>query len=99
MITVRDEDILPRDVNGYLDHEGNKRYRRITQEYARTFVVSKAKSEKRKLDKQIFDRITEGNGRFLRWKDGEYVEMEESKAIAKIRQSLRDKQKKLKFRN
>mmetsp|Transcript_8541 Transcript_8541/g.18462 ORF Transcript_8541/g.18462 Transcript_8541/m.18462 type:complete len:339 (-) Transcript_8541:70-1086(-) len=74
------------------EHVGNVRFRSLVDEHRDAYLKAGRRSEKSFISSKVYSIIKENGGRFLdksSGKSGEWMEINEDKALAKISQALR----------
>eukprot|EP00980_Cylindrotheca_fusiformis_P008607 scaffold1830_cov117-Cylindrotheca_fusiformis.AAC.6 len=72
-------------------HTGNRRFQVVLEMYADQYQVAKSKQEKMMLTKEIVGVIAGSGGRFLKYKDGMWIEISNVTARDKVSHALRTK--------
>lgn len=89
--SIRDDDVLCG--RGAQFHIGNSRYRKIVMDY-HSLYVSSLKFDKQLIAGSVIRMIRDRGGRFLSLnKQGEWVEIDDERALVKCGQALRDAKK------
>lgn len=73
------------------NHTGNRRFQVVLDIYAPRYNAATSKQEKMTLTKEIVGCIAAANGRFLKYKDGLWVEISNVTARDKVSHALRTK--------
>lgn len=73
------------------NHTGNRRFQIVLDIYAPKYEVAKSKQEKMMLTKEIVGCIADSGGRFLKYKDGMWIEISNVTARDKVSHALRTK--------
>ena len=101
IIELSDNDVLLGRGRGIVKFVGNQRFRRLVEERKEEYSSFGSHKDERKarIARELFDRIHERGGRFLkpvedgRPDDKTWYEVEESVALEKCMQALRQKEK------
>jgi hypothetical protein len=75
------------------NHTGNRRFQIVLDMYAPRYQVASTKNEKMSLTKEIVGVIASSGGRFLKYKDGAWIEITDVTARDKVSHALRTKVK------
>lgn len=94
MISLAHKDIISSRDPRSRNHPGNKRFRELILANAIPYFI-KNKREKMMLTKFFVKTIKENNGRFVEMLDGEWYEMSDLKARAKVSHALLNTAKKM----
>ena len=73
------------------NHTGNRRFQIVLDIYAPKYDVAQSKNEKMALTKEIVGCIASSGGRFLKYKDGVWIEISTVTARDKVSHALRTK--------
>ena len=73
------------------NHTGNRRFQVVLDIYAPKYEAAKSKQEKMMLTKEIVGCIASATGRFLKYKDGMWIEISNVTARDKVSHALRTK--------
>jgi hypothetical protein len=96
IIELNDNDVLLGRGRGIVKFVGNQRFRRLVEERKEEYSSFGSHKDDRKarIARELFDRIHERGGRFLKpVEDKTWYEVEESVALEKCMQALRQKEK------
>lgn len=86
-----DHDVLCGQSRVCASHPGNRRFQAVLDMYAPRYDAATSKQEKMSLTKEIVGVIAASTGRFLKYKDGVWVEISNVTARDKVSHALRTK--------
>jgi hypothetical protein len=98
---LNDNDVLLGRGTGSNDFTGNQRYRGLVAEYKERYNTAPKNEDKNRIARELFEEVLRLGGRFLKLVEtetpvknvvdnGVWYEVEESKALEKCKQALRD---------